>query len=736
MPTALRALVLTLSLCLAGAAQAQDAPQRMALLIGSNDGGPRRHLLRHAQSDAEAMARVLVDLGGVAPADQFLLRDPTPATLRQALRQIEQRAIAAGPERAEVLVYYSGHSDQHGLLLGGERFPYDELRGGLEALPARVRVAIVDSCASGAMVRDKGGQHQPQLVTGLSSDVRGYALLTSASADEAAQESDALGSSFFTHYLVSGLRGAADASGDGQVTITEAYGFAFDSTLAETARSTSGPQHPAYDMQLQGSAELVLTELHRTGSVLSVEPHETTRAWVRDGAGRLLAELSAGPDRPMRVGLAPGNYVLTLRRDGRWAELRVQLRGGEQLRVTADQLTWREGTPSTERGGAAARQDRGLLHWPLRVNTLPTRADPQVVEHVAINLLLGRSAYLHGFALGIGGSWVERDAHGVLVSVGTNIVGGSANGLQLAGGSNHTGRHVRAWQLAGGTNLTRGYLRGFQLAGGLNHVRGPAAGVQLAGGANLAGHELAGVQLAGGLNRAVERTQGLQLAGITNLAGGTMEGAQLAGIYNQAPALRGLQLGGVNLTRQLDGLQLGLINVGGEARGLQLGLVNVARSSRASIGLISLVRHGRHELHLVSTAREPGGVELHLGGDLFYSLLGAGLSGGRVPAGRWGAGGAVPMGRHRLALEGVVGWYGPAPAGSSNALLVQPRLSWECPLAGPLDLVLGPSWDLWIPMGNHDTPAPGWLWRWPDAEACTSCFRHGPGFVAGVGVAF
>jgi len=733
MTLALRALLLTALWALAFPALAE--PQRLALLVGSNDGGPRRHLLRHAQSDAEAVARVLVDLGGVDPADQFLLRDPTPATLRQALRQVEQRALVAGRERAEVLVYYSGHSDQHGLLLGGERFPYDELRDTLEALPARVRVAIVDSCASGAMVRDKGGLHETGLVTRISSDVRGYALLTSASADEAAQESDVLGSSFFTHYLVSGMRGAADASGDGKVTIAEAYSFASDATLAETARSSAGPQHPAYDMQLAGTGELVLTDLRLTGASLSVEPQAPTRAWVRDGAGRLLVELDASPDRPMRVGLAPGAYTITLRRQERWAELQVQLEGGEQLRVTAEKLTWRDGTPGATRGGLAQRQDRGLLHWPLRVNTLPTKADPQVVEHVAINLLMGRSAYLQGLALGTGGSIVERDAHGVLLAVGANIVGGSANGLQFAGGLNHTGRHVRAWQLATGANLTQGYLRGFQLAGGLNRVRGPAAGFQLSGAANLAGHELAGFQLAGVLNHTTERTQGLQLAGLTNLSGGRMEGLQLAGVYNQAPALRGVQLGSVNLTGDARGVQLGLVSVARENNGMQLGLINVAEHSRASIGLINLVRHGRHELHLVSTAREPGGVELHMGGDLFYSLLGAGVASGGIPAWRWGVGGAVPIGEHRIAVEGVAGTYGPAPSGTARALLVQPRIAWECPLAGPTKLVLGPSWDLWIPLAGNTMPAPGWLWQWAERNR-TGRFHHGPGFVAGVGVGF
>jgi uncharacterized caspase-like protein len=61
--------------------------------------------------------------------------------------------------------------------------------------------------------------------------MRGYAFLTSSSPDEVAQESDHIGASFFTHYLVSGLRGAADVTGEGKVTLNEAYQFAFNETL-------------------------------------------------------------------------------------------------------------------------------------------------------------------------------------------------------------------------------------------------------------------------------------------------------------------------------------------------------------------------------------------------------------------------------------------------------------------------------------------------------------------------
>ena len=61
--------------------------------------------------------------------------------------------------------------------------------------------------------------------------------LAATAASEDAQESDELRGSFFTHYLVSGLLGAADEDGDGAVTLAEAYDHAYAATLRATSRT-------------------------------------------------------------------------------------------------------------------------------------------------------------------------------------------------------------------------------------------------------------------------------------------------------------------------------------------------------------------------------------------------------------------------------------------------------------------------------------------------------------------
>src|SRR5690606_40141662 len=106
-----------------------------------------------------------------------------------------------------------GRSTDESLLWGGEQLDYLELRQALRALPADVVVAILDACASGAFTRMKGGALRPAFLPSTAAPIRGHAYLTSSAADEVAQESDRIGGSFFTHHLLAGLRGAADAKG-------------------------------------------------------------------------------------------------------------------------------------------------------------------------------------------------------------------------------------------------------------------------------------------------------------------------------------------------------------------------------------------------------------------------------------------------------------------------------------------------------------------------------------------
>src|SRR5689334_2488941 len=100
----------------AGAPASTVRLRRFVLLAGVDDGGPSRIRLRYAASDARAMGKVLQSLGGVAPEDIVFVSAANRAACDGAFADIEQRlrAGATAGVRRELLVYYSGHSDEDG----------------------------------------------------------------------------------------------------------------------------------------------------------------------------------------------------------------------------------------------------------------------------------------------------------------------------------------------------------------------------------------------------------------------------------------------------------------------------------------------------------------------------------------------------------------------------------------------------------------------------------------------
>ena len=185
-------------------------------------------------------------------------------------------------------MYYSGHADGDALHLGGTRLDLVELRDVTAGSSAEARVLVVDSCRSGALTRVKGGRPVPNFEITLDSPPRaqGFAILTSSAAGEDAQESDQLRASIFTHHLISGLLGAADRDHDGRVTIDEAFEYSSERTLAATASSLPGPQHPTYRLEIGGRNDLILSEPGRAARDRGFLAFAICWTWDRDSDQR------------------------------------------------------------------------------------------------------------------------------------------------------------------------------------------------------------------------------------------------------------------------------------------------------------------------------------------------------------------------------------------------------------------------------------------------------------------
>ena len=322
-----------------GAASAQRSTgpatvRRFLIVAGANRGAEDRAQLRYAITDGERFISVMQALGGVDPADVVILRQPRAGELDGSFETLSARVQAAKKAaggagvRTEVFFYYSGHADEKGVLLGNDRLAYTTLRQRLESIPADVRIGILDACASGAITRPKGGKLKGPFVVDPSFDVRGSAFLASSTENEAAQESERLGGSFFTHYLISGLRGAADTSGDGRVTLNEAYQFAMNETLSRTVGTKGGAQHPVHDITMAGTGDVVLTDLRQTNAGFSVGAPVDGRFYVLDEKRRLVLEFYKAAGRRVEVGLEAGNYDVRFEREKTARRAKVEIKAG------------------------------------------------------------------------------------------------------------------------------------------------------------------------------------------------------------------------------------------------------------------------------------------------------------------------------------------------------------------------------------------------------------------------
>ena len=300
---------LGLSVFFASFARAEGAhvQRRVAVVVGANAPPPGRAALRFAYDDARAIGDALTRVGHFAPDDVHQLLDPTPAAL---LQTIDDVAKSAG-EDALVLFYYSGHSDGQSLYPHGEALSVADVRDRLARMGARVRVGILDTCRGGNWTQAKGITVGPPLdpIDLLNVTTEGTALVSSSSGLESAHEAESAHGSFFTHYFTAGLLGAADANGDGEVTLEEAYDYARERTVRDSARLAPTPQHPSFDLQLRGRQDIVLASLQGNTSAIEIEQPDGPIEVIHLATGTTLAEVPPS-SRAVKIAVPPARYLI------------------------------------------------------------------------------------------------------------------------------------------------------------------------------------------------------------------------------------------------------------------------------------------------------------------------------------------------------------------------------------------------------------------------------------------
>lgn len=218
----------------------------------------------------------------------------------------------------------------------------DELKQHIKAVDADLQVVLLDACQSGAAARTKGGTRAPSFLVEVEEgdQLQGEVVITSSAENESSQESDRVGGGYFTHHLVAGLQGAADASKDGAVSLEEAYAYAYHRTLYETAGSAGGLQHPNILTDLKGHGTLVLTRPSMGQTILVFPAGLEGTYLVFDRQRRLfVAELKLSGTEPQNLALPAGQYLVQKRETDHLLSAQVTLTRGSTRQLEPSALT-------------------------------------------------------------------------------------------------------------------------------------------------------------------------------------------------------------------------------------------------------------------------------------------------------------------------------------------------------------------------------------------------------------
>lgn len=301
-------------------AAGEDEVAGHALIIGANRGGRGQDPLRYAESDANRVAELLVDLGDYSQSNVTLLLQPNRTQLAVALAKLSAQVLSdrAAGRSARVFFYYSGHARATALNLADEEVPLVDLRRALTGLGG-LTVVVLDACQSGAFSRVKGARPAADFSHNSLANLgaRGVAVMASSSASELSQESDRLGSSYFTHHLLAGLRGAADTSGDGRVSLDEAHRYAYHQTLVATTATRVGAQHVSLEVDLVGHGEVALSFPRRAEAHLTLPPGLQGEVLVEHVAsGTVMAEIHKAKGERVEIGVPAARYRALIRMPG------------------------------------------------------------------------------------------------------------------------------------------------------------------------------------------------------------------------------------------------------------------------------------------------------------------------------------------------------------------------------------------------------------------------------------
>ena len=180
--------------------------------------------------------------GGALANDQIKLLIDEDATRNNILAALQETLLKAD-ENDVIVFYYSGHGlegsfipvDYDGF---NNRVLHDEIKQVFEKSRAKHKIIFADACYSGSLLAMKGlvTSTIEKYYASFRAAKGGLAFFTSSQGQEISLEDGGLRQGIFTHFLIRGLNGEADANQDKIVTIQEIAAFVSKEVRSYTAK--------------------------------------------------------------------------------------------------------------------------------------------------------------------------------------------------------------------------------------------------------------------------------------------------------------------------------------------------------------------------------------------------------------------------------------------------------------------------------------------------------------------
>jgi len=236
---------------------ALKVPKTYALIIGVSEYS-HMPVLKYSDNDAYKLyAYFKSPEGGSIPDKQIQALVDDDATHDNILEALEELADAAD-ETDLIILYFSGHGlvgsflpiDYDGI---NNKISHEDISRIVSGSKAKYKLVLADACHSGSLMTFKGDGAANSLATYYETFTKahpGTALILSSKSEETSLEAKGLRQGVFSHFLINGLKGEADADNNKFINVRELFDYIQTNVRSYTGNRQSPVIQGDYDPEM------------------------------------------------------------------------------------------------------------------------------------------------------------------------------------------------------------------------------------------------------------------------------------------------------------------------------------------------------------------------------------------------------------------------------------------------------------------------------------------------------